>query len=227
ITEGDFTAEGGTFTEDNVASITYVDVANGSCPITITRTFTITDDCGQNESDTQTITITTPSFTISEVDGSQTVECLSAATETFTMPTITDGCGNELAPSIATVTDSPDPITCEGTRTYTYTYTDCNNNTDTWSFVYTIDLTTLPVVPADASSTVECLADAVQPAAPTVTDACGNDITPVVTESTDPTCEGTKSYTFTYTDCAGNASAYTYTYNIDITTLPVVPADAS
>src|SRR5690606_33110493 len=126
ITEGDFTAEGGTFTEDNVASITYVDVANGSCPITITRTFPITDDCGQNESDTQTITITTPSFTISEVDGSQTVECLSAATETFTMPTITDGCGNELAPSIATVTDSPDPITCEGTRTYTYTYTDCN-----------------------------------------------------------------------------------------------------
>ncbi|MDT0554362.1 hypothetical protein, partial [Urechidicola vernalis] len=35
-------------------------------------------------------------------------------------------------------------------------------------------------------------------------------------ENTDPVCEGDKIYTFTYTDCAGNVSVYTYTYTIDL-----------
>ncbi|WP_298500566.1 hypothetical protein, partial [uncultured Algibacter sp.] len=70
--------------------------------------------------------------------------------------------------------------------------------------------------PANVSSTVECIADAVQPTAPVVTDVCGNDITPVITENVDPVCEGDKIYTFTYIDCAGNESVYTYTYTIDL-----------
>ncbi|WP_298500518.1 hypothetical protein, partial [uncultured Algibacter sp.] len=96
-----------------------------------------------------------------------------------------------------------------------------------YTYTYTIDVTTLPVVPANASSTVECLSDATQPTAPVVTDVCGNDITPVITENADPICEGDKIYTFTYTDCAGNEVIYTYTYTIDVTSLPVVPANAS
>ncbi|PKQ45511.1 HYR-like domain-containing protein, partial [Confluentibacter flavum] len=80
------------------------------------------------------------------------------------------------------------------------------------------------VVPANAGSTVECIADAVQPAAPVVTDACGTEIVPVVTENTDPTCEGDKIYTFTYTDCAGNESVYTYTYKIQDTIAPEAPS---
>ena len=31
-------------------------------------------------------------------------------------------------------------------------------------------------------------------------------LTPVMTASADPVCEGTKVYTFTYTDCAGNSA---------------------
>ena len=37
-----------------------------------------------------------------------------------------------------------------------------------------------------------------------------------MTASADPACEGTKVYTFTYTDCAGNSAVWTYTYTIDI-----------
>ncbi|WP_188358245.1 HYR-like domain-containing protein, partial [Mangrovimonas yunxiaonensis] len=227
ISTTDFTNEGGTFTEDNPNTITYQDSASGSCPIVITRTFTITDNCGLTASDTQTFTLNTPDFTISEPSGSETVECLADATESFTLPTVTDGCGNTLTPSNAEITDSPDPITCEGTRTYTYSYTDCNNTTKTWSYVYTIDLTTAPVVPANGSETVECLSEAVQPTAPVVTDACGNDITPTITENNDPSCEGDKVFTFTYEDCAGNQSVYTYTYTLDLTTAPVVPTNGS
>ncbi|WP_298500534.1 hypothetical protein, partial [uncultured Algibacter sp.] len=97
-----------------------------------------------------------------------------------------------------------------------FTYTDCSGNESVYTYTYTIDVTTLPVVPANASSTVECLADVTQPTAPVVTDVCGNDLTPVITENADPVCEGDKIYTFTYTDCAGNESVYTYTYTIDL-----------
>jgi gliding motility-associated-like protein len=123
---------------------------------------------------------------------------------------------------VPVVTESLDPV-CEGTKTYTFTYTDCAGNVAVTTYTYTIEVSSVPVVPADASSTVECLADATQPTAPTVTDACGNELLPVVTESADPNGEGTKTYTFTYTDCAGNVAVYTYTYTIDDTTPPVAP----
>ncbi|MEZ4856144.1 MAG: hypothetical protein R2812_06695 [Gelidibacter sp.] len=48
ISVSEFLAEGGTFSEDNVASITYSDSSTGTCPIIVTRTYTITDSCGQN-----------------------------------------------------------------------------------------------------------------------------------------------------------------------------------
>ncbi|WP_298556787.1 hypothetical protein, partial [uncultured Algibacter sp.] len=70
-------------------------------------------------------TIDTPAFTITDIDGAETVDCIADATETFTLPTVTDACGNTVTPSAAVITDSPNPLTCEGTRTYAYTYTDC------------------------------------------------------------------------------------------------------
>jgi hypothetical protein len=58
------------------------------------------------------------------------------------------------------------------------------------------------VLPADGSSTVSCPADATAPTPPSVTDACGNAITPVAGPAPSPTaCEGAMVYTFTYTDC--------------------------
>ncbi|WP_146192595.1 HYR-like domain-containing protein, partial [Xanthomarina spongicola] len=155
ITELQFLAEGGTFTEDNVASITYQDSASGSCPIIVTRTFTIVDNCGQSATANQSITINVPPLNITTIDGSATVNCLSEATATFTMPSIKDACGADLVPSAPVITDSPNPITCEGTRTYTYTYTDCDNNQDTWSFVYTIEYIGFnPIAPT--SDTADC-----------------------------------------------------------------------
>ncbi|MDA9070237.1 hypothetical protein N9K07_05765, partial [Arenitalea sp.] len=147
-----------------------------------------------------------------------TVECIADATAP-TPPVVVDANGDDVIP---VMTENADP-TCEGDKIYTFTYTDCAGNTGVWEYTYAIDVTTLPVVPTNDGSTVECIADATQPTAPVVTDVCGNAITPVITENTDPTCEGDKIYTFTYTDCANNESVYSYTYTIDVTTLPVVP----
>ncbi|WP_438263946.1 DUF7507 domain-containing protein, partial [Algibacter lectus] len=180
-------------------------------------------DCADNVQVWQyTYTIDVLTLPVVPTDDSSTVECIADAVQPVT-PTVTDVCGNNIIPVI---TENTDP-TCEGDKIYTFTYTDCANNVSVYTYAYTIDVSTLPVVPANATNTVECIADAVQPATPTVTDVCGNNIIPVITENTDPTCEGDKIYTFTYTDCANNVSVYTYTYTIDVSTLPVVPANAT
>ncbi|MBW1297073.1 DUF7507 domain-containing protein, partial [Aquimarina litoralis] len=176
-------------------------------------TYTYTDCAGNASVYTFTYTIDLTTLPVVPANGTATIECIADATQPAS-PTVTDVCGNDITPVI---TENTDP-TCEGDKIYTYTYTDCAGNTSVYTFTYTIDVTTLPVIPANGTATVECIADATQPTAPTVTDVCGNDITPVITENTDPTCEGDKIYTYTYTDCAGNTSVYTFTYTIDVTT---------
>ena len=198
------------------------EVSAGTCPEVITRTYRVTDDCGSYVDVDQTITVMINTGPIVPANGSSTVECLSAATQPAA-PAVTDQCGNALTPVI---TENVNPA-CEGNKVYTYTYTDCAGNSAVYTYTYTIDMTTPPVVPANGSSTVECLAAATQPAAPAVTDVCGNALTAVITENADPACEGSKVYTYTYTDCSGLVSVYTYTYTIDMTTPPVVPANGS
>ena len=83
-------------------------------------------------------------------------------------------------------------------------------------------------IPANGGSTVDCLADAVEPAAPVIPDFCGtNDITGVlVGQSDDPDCNGTKTYTFSLTDCAGNTGTWDYVYTIEDTINPIFTAPA-
>src|SRR5690554_6873319 len=232
ITEAEFLAEGGTFADDNIASITYQDSSADSCPILVTRTYTITDDCGLTATANQIITINTPALIISEANGAAIVNCLLDATETFTVPTITDGCGNTLMPSAAVVTESPNPISCEGTRTYTYTFTDCNNNQDIWSYVYNIEYLDFNL-PVNEGALVTCVDEAqVVPTPPTVSDNCGVNIIPTgPVVSADPDCVGDKTYTWTYTDCANNSHDWVYTYSVNDNIQPElvgsVPANAT
>ncbi|WP_034229839.1 HYR-like domain-containing protein, partial [Aquimarina pacifica] len=184
-------------------------------------TFTYTDCAGNASAYVYTYTIDTTTSPDVPVDAGSTVECLSDAVQPAA-PVVLDACDVAITPVI---TENTDPV-CEGSKIYTFTYTDCAGNVSTYVYTYTIDTTTSPDVPVDAGSTVECLSDAVQPIAPVVLDACDVAITPVITENTDPVCEGSKIYTFTYTDCAGNVSEYVYTYTIDLTTTPDVPMDA-
>lgn len=58
ISETDFTGDGGSINSGGtITSITYVDVVSGSYPFTVTRTFTVTDDCPNTVSCTQTFVI--------------------------------------------------------------------------------------------------------------------------------------------------------------------------
>jgi len=182
-----------------------------------TRTYTYTYTCGSTSSTWSFVyTIERQPFTV-PANGASTVACLANATAPA-LPTVTSNCGETLTPAAPVITDSPSPLTCEGTRTYAYTYTDCEGNTATWSYVYTIERQPF-TVPANGASTVACLANATAPALPTVTSNCGETLTPaapVITDSPSPlTCEGTRTYAYTYTDCEGNTATWSYVYTIE------------
>ncbi|MDX2359741.1 MAG: PKD domain-containing protein, partial [Crocinitomicaceae bacterium] len=132
-----------------------------------------------------------------------------------------------IPPAVTLFSENSNGASCPEVITRVYRVTDaCGNFVDVTQLI-TIMLNTGPVMPPNGSSTVNCLALAVQPAAPAVDDQCGNDITPVITENGDPACEGDKVYTYTYTDCGGNVGVYTYTYTIDMTTPLTPPANGT
>ena len=195
--------------------------ATPTCEGVVTYTYTFTDCEGNTHDWVYTYTIERADFTM-PVNASSTVAC-PADVVTPTVPTVTDACGNTLIPSVPVVSALP---SCEGNVSYTYTFTDCEGNTHDWVYTYTVERNDF-TMPVNASSTVACPADVVTPTVPTVTDACGNTLTPsspVV--STSPTCEGNVTYTYTYTDCEGNIHDWVYTYTIERADF-TMPANAS
>ena len=205
----------------NVLTPTVAAPSAVGCQGDMVWTFTYTDCAGNTLDWTHTYTVDMPAFTL-PADDASTVNCLVDAQVQPVPPVMTDHCGNAITPTVAT----PVNIPCEGDMAWVFTYTDCAGNTADWTYTYTIDIPTF-VVPSNGSNTVECVSQIVVPTPPLVNDACGNAMTPVMTESADPLCEGDKVYTFTYTDCAGNTADWLYTYTIDMVTPPVVPANGS
>ena len=157
---------------------------------------------------------------VGTVPDDSVVECVAAAVPPTTLPKVVDVCGEVL---VAPTPVKEEVITnCSGSVTYTYTYKDCANKTFDWVFTYTINPVTAPVVNAtgiENSKTVECLADATAPTTiPTATSKCDENLTGVLT-STSPVdvitnCEGTRTYTYIYTDCAGKTATWDYVYTI-------------
>ena len=193
-----------------------------TCEGNVTYTYTFTDCEGNTHDWVYTYTIERNDFTM-PANASSTVAC-PADVVAPTVPTVTDNCGNTLTPNAPVISATP---TCEGDVTYTYTFTDCEGNMHDWVYTYTIELNDF-TMPANASSTVVCSADVVAPTVPTVTDNCGNTLTPSAPViSAMPTCEGDVTYTYTFTDCEGNTHDWVYTYTIDDNIVPTGTAPAN
>ena len=223
----DFTNQGGTFSDASSVSITYIDVASGSCPIIVTRTFTATDSCGNSNSDEQIITIENtadPAF-VESLPNDTTVECDTVPTAAVL--TANDACGNSLTVSFnENITGQDDGCAADYTITRTWSATDCNNNTIEHTQTITVQDTTDPSftgqLPGDV--TVEC--DNI-PDAPTIegTDNCDNDVQVVFNENItgqDDECaaEYTITRTWSMTDCAGNTSEHTQIITVEDTAAP-------
>ena len=195
-------------------------IISSTCDLSVLRTYTITDACGNSSALYQSILINRPSsFTTSEVDTAKTVYCETmASADSIILPTVKDACDSTLLPS-GEPTVNTQISNCTGTKTYTYTYQNCAGADTTWTFTYHVALPELIAsVPADRSSTVACLVDVVRPAADTITDVCGNNIIPEFVDSTatiNPDNTGSVVFQYRYTDCAGNDSIWTYTYTLN------------
>jgi Secretion system C-terminal sorting domain len=183
--------------------------------VTRTVTFTYTNSCAPFTT-TCTATFSLPAypdFTVPS-NGAGTVACVAQATQPVP-PAVLNGCGSLITPTGPSIVNNPNPLSCEGTRTYTWTYTDCAGHAKTWSYIYTIEYQSFSL-PANASLTVACPDDTeVVPTAPIVTDNCDVPLTPMMSSTAKPVCESSRVYSFVYTDCEGNTATWTYTYMVE------------
>jgi len=222
--------------------------AAGSCPdsYTITRTWSTTDDCGNNNTHVQTLTIqdtTSPSIDTAASD--ETVECdgagntaaFSAWLVNFAGATASDNCG--VVTFSHNSTGLSDLCGATGSETVTFTATDDCGNTSTTTATFTIEDTTAPSMDvASSDMTVEC--DGSGNAAElsgwlssnggaSASDICGG-----VTWSNDfvalsDLCgaTGAATVTFTATDDCNNTTSTTATFTIEDTTVPSIDTEAS
>ncbi|MEE2918959.1 MAG: T9SS type A sorting domain-containing protein [Bacteroidota bacterium] len=220
---------------DNCGAVTIeldVDTLDGACAqaYTVTRTFTATDECGNETSATQTIVIedTTAPLFVEALPADATVECDSVPAADIL--TATDNCQN-VDVSFEETSEAGDcPNESIITRTWTVS-DDCGNSNDHTQVLTVVD-TTAPELSIPADYTAECseahpLEDA------SATDNCGDVTIELAVDTLDGDCDQayTVTRTFTATDACGNETSATQTIVIEDTTAPLfveaLPADTT
>ena len=126
-------------------------------------------------------------------------------------PVLLSSCGEVMVPSM---TVTPKPV-CEGSRTYSFHYEDCAGNTGTWNFIYTVERVPF-MVPVPNAALVSCPDDTdVVPIPPVLLSNCGEVMVPIMTVTPKPVCEGSRTYSFRYTDCEGNTGIWNFFYTVE------------
>ncbi len=206
------------------------DVSDGlSCPETITRTYRVTDDCGNFIFVTQTITIhDTQAPVLAAAPANATYECIGDVPAMAGLGW-TDNCDGTGTVAGSEVSDG---LSCPETITRTWTYTDACGNTATESQTITVHDTQAPVfAAAPANATYECIGDVPAMAGLAWTDNCDGTGTDAGTEVSDGlSCPETITRTWTYTDACGNTATETQIITVNDTQAPVfaaAPANAT
>ena len=220
---------------DTELNATFSDeVANGDCEgkLIITRTWTLTDDCGNTTEHVQTITVedqTAPTFNApADITIAKAADCSYNASVEVTgdVTDEVDNCDTKLN---ATFSDEVANGDCEGkliiTRTWTLT-DDCGNSTEHVQTITVEDQTaptfneTLPT----AEITAEC-DNVVEAVVLTASDNCDTDVPVVFTETrTDGDCANnyTLTRTWTATDDCDNETSFTQTVVVSDNTAPEI-----
>ncbi|MFO7755202.1 MAG: hypothetical protein R6V34_04365, partial [Bacteroidales bacterium] len=248
------TLPGGITIDDNCSldgdiTVSNVDISSGSCPVEVTRTYTLTDECGNSETVVHTIYVDDNILPVFDaVPGDLTAECdiseqpaySDYAEFTAAGGNVTDNCSVDPT-SFTLVSEVSDGSSCPETVTRTYRISDDCGNTADYVQTISIEDVTDPVfdaVPGDL--TAECdiseqpaYADYAEftAAGGSVTDNCGIDATSftLLSEVSDGgSCPETVTRTYRISDDCGNTADYVQTISIEDVTDPVfdaVPGD--
>jgi hypothetical protein len=189
----------------------------------ITRTWTAVDQCGNEATASQVITIvdtTAPIFDAYETNISMPCDEIDDAI----LVSATDNCGD----AIITYTDQEVSGGCAGVIIRDYIATDACGNTATAQQIINLTDVVAPElsgVPADA--VVECGTDIPAPAMVTASDNCDMDLDIMFNESTvDNDCLYSIVRTWTVTDHCGNMDSATQTITIVDTQAPMFNAES-
>lgn len=213
---------------DNCSEVTieFIETQEGTCPMTIIRIWTISDECGNSTEITQTITFennnTPPVFTFIPAD-------------------ITIDCGDEIPSELATATSencgtvtvvlSQEIISggCGAIITNTYTATDeCGNISTAVQTVFMDDTTAPEIISEEEDLSLQCEAEVQIAIAPTATDNCDDNLNIVLTESVSGSCPKIITRMWEIMDNCGNLTFSTQTITILDTEAPTFtdfPAD--
>jgi gliding motility-associated-like protein len=101
---------------------------NQTCPETITRTYSVTDDCGNSINVTQSIIVNDDILPTASDPAPITVQCFDEVPQPD-INVVTDASDNCSTPTVAFVSDVSDIQTCMETITRTYSVTDDCGNT--------------------------------------------------------------------------------------------------
>ena len=210
---------------DTDLKATYSDkMDEGDCEgkLIITRTWTLTDDCGNSTQHVQTITVqdqTSPTFNETLPTAEITAEC-DAVVEAVTL-TAADNCDTDV-PVVFTETRTDGDCANSYTLTRIWTATDdCDNETSFTQTVVVAD-NTAPVIVCPEDVVVSIDADdpdaIVQIPLPTVSDNCSdltysNDYNGT-TDASDLYPIGVTTVTYTATDECGNVSSCSFTVTV-------------
>ncbi|WP_320111174.1 PKD-like domain-containing protein [Draconibacterium orientale] len=233
-----------TVTSNDVVSTT------GSCNGIITRTYTITDGCGNSVNVDHVFTVTDDTNPTASAPSTVDLECaddLPAAATTIagflslTGADAADNCTAQANLVVTSVDNTTGAGSCSGEITRTYTITDGCGNTVDVDHVFTVTDDTNPTASAPSTVDLEC-ADDLPLAAATITDflnlagaAAADNCTATanltVTSndvvSTTGSCNGIITRTYTITDGCGNSVNVDHVFTVTDDTNPTASAPST
>lgn len=209
---------------------------------TITRTYRVTDACGNATTKNQTITVNdtnVPSITAFPPDA--TYSCASAVPSADdSLVTVTDNCGGAAAVHITHNTDVISSSNCVNhfTITRTYRITDACGNAITRNQTLTVNGTTPPTIatfPNDATYSCASAVPVANDSSVTANAACGGNLVSIthsadVVTSTNCANRFTIKRTYIATDACGNSSSKSQLITVNAITPPLIatfPPDAT
>ncbi|MGM0666029.1 MAG: gliding motility-associated C-terminal domain-containing protein [Bacteroidota bacterium] len=208
------------------------DASDGNtCPETITRTYSVTDECGNSVNVEQLITVHDLTPPTASDPPPANYQCGSdvPAPDISVVTDAADNCG---PPVVAFVSETSDGNTCPETITRIYSVSDACGNSINVQHVITVDDITDPVIsncPEDitvSADPVTCDAT-VSWTEPTATDNCS--LAAFTASHTPGTtfAQGTSTVTYTATDDCGNTTICTFDINVIDDEPPVITACAN